>query len=43
MKRLGDILIESGFLTAAGVAEALSAQKDTGKRLGEVITEMVYV
>lgn len=40
MKRLGDILIESGFLTAAELAEALSAQKDTGKRLGEVITEM---
>ncbi len=40
MKRLGDILIESGFLTAAELAEALSEQKDTGKRLGEVITEM---
>ena len=40
MKRLGDILIESGFLTASELAEALSAQKDTGKRLGEVITEM---
>lgn len=40
MKRLGDILIESGFLTAAELAEALSKQKDSGKRLGEVITEM---
>ena len=40
MKRLGDILIESGFLTAAELAEALSVQKDSGKRLGEVITEM---
>ncbi|SEV95213.1 type II secretion system protein E (GspE) [Ruminococcaceae bacterium KH2T8] len=40
MKRLGDILIESGFLTAAELAEALSVQKETGKRLGEVITEM---
>ncbi len=40
MKRLGDILIESGFLTAAELAEALSVQKESGKRLGEVITEM---
>ena len=39
MKRLGDILIESGFLTAAELAEALSVQKESGKRLGEVITE----
>ena len=40
VKRLGDILIESGFLTAAELAEALSVQKESGKRLGEVITEM---
>ncbi|MBO4243136.1 MAG: Flp pilus assembly complex ATPase component TadA, partial [Clostridiales bacterium] len=40
MKRLGDILIESGFLTAAELAEALSVQKESGKRLGEVITDM---
>ena len=39
-KRLGDILIESGFLTAAELAEALSVQKESGRRLGEVITEM---
>ncbi len=40
MKRLGDILIDSGFLTAAELAEALSAQQGTDKRLGEVIVEM---
>ncbi len=40
MKRLGDILIDSGFLTAAELAEALSVQKESGRRLGEVITEM---
>ena len=39
-RRLGDILIESGFLTAAELAEALSVQKESGRRLGEVITEM---
>ncbi len=40
MKRLGDILIDSGFLTAAELAEALSAQQGTDKRLGEVIVTM---
>jgi len=40
MKRLGDILIDSGFLTAAELAEALSAQQGTNKKLGEVIVEM---
>ena len=39
MKRLGDILVESGFLNATELAEALSMQKETGKRLGEVIVE----
>ena len=39
MKRLGDILVESGFLNATELAEALSIQKETGKRLGEVIVE----
>lgn len=39
MKRLGDILIDSGFLTAAELAEALSAQQGTKKRLGEIIVE----
>ena len=40
MKRLGDILIDSGFISATDLSEALSVQKATGKRLGEVITEM---
>ena len=39
MKRLGDILVESGFLNATELAEVLSVQKETGKRLGEVIVE----
>ena len=39
MKRIGDILIESGFLNDTELAEVLSAQKKTGKRLGEVIVE----
>ncbi len=40
MKRLGDILIDSGFLTAAELAEALSAQQVSKKKLGEVIVDM---
>ncbi len=40
MKRLGDILIDSGFISATDLSEALSVQKETGKRLGEVIIEM---
>ncbi|MCQ2467447.1 MAG: GspE/PulE family protein [Clostridia bacterium] len=40
MKRLGDILIDSGFISATDLSEALSVQKGSGKRLGEVITEM---
>ena len=40
MKRLGDILIESGFLSAAELSEALANSKETGKRLGEIIVEM---
>lgn len=40
MKRLGDILIDSGFISATDLSEALSVQKGSGKRLGEVIIEM---
>jgi len=40
MKRLGDILIDSGFISATDLSEALSVQKQSGKRLGEVIIEM---
>ncbi len=36
----GYVLKFNVFLTAAELAEALSVQKETGKRLGEVITEM---
>ena len=39
MKRLGDILVVSGFLNATELAEVLGVQKETGKRLGEVIVE----
>ena len=40
MKRLGDILVDSGFISMTDLSEALSVQKESGKRLGEVIVEM---
>lgn len=40
MKRLGDILLDSGFLTTAELAEALSSQQGSKKKLGEVIVDM---
>ena len=41
MKRLGDILIDSGFLSQAELQEALEAQRSSPskKRLGEIIVE----
>ena len=41
MKRLGDILIDNGFLSQAELQEALEAQRNdsTKKRLGEIIVE----
>ena len=41
MKRLGDILIDSGFLSQAELQEALEAQRasKSKKRLGEIIVE----
>ncbi len=38
-KRLGDILVEAGLITAEQLQEALSKQKVLGKRLGKVLVE----
>ncbi len=40
MKRLGDLLVEAGLLTAEDLERALKVQQETGKRLGEVIVEL---
>lgn len=40
MKRLGDLLVEAGLLTAGDLERALKVQQETGKRLGEVIVEL---
>ncbi|GAB6100346.1 GspE/PulE family protein [Halanaerocella petrolearia] len=39
-KRLGDILVESGFITEDELTEALEQQTETDKRLGTVLKEM---
>jgi len=38
-KRFGEILMEAGVVDAAGLEEALEAQKGSGKRLGQVLEE----
>ena len=37
VKRLGDILVESGQLTEQDIQKALQLQKQSNKRLGEVL------
>ncbi|WP_027339324.1 type IV-A pilus assembly ATPase PilB [Halonatronum saccharophilum] len=39
-KRLGDILVEAGFINEEELQEALRIQKDSDKRLGKVMKEM---
>ena len=39
--RLGEVLVEYGYISEAQVAQALALQKENkGKRLGEVLIEM---
>lgn len=38
-KKLGEILLEEGYLTQEQLQEALEAQRDTGKLLGELLVE----
>ncbi len=42
-KRLGDLLLSSGFIEEAQLTEALRLQKDTGKRLGRIVVERGWV
>ncbi|ADL13279.1 type II secretion system ATPase GspE [Acetohalobium arabaticum] len=42
-KRLGDILVDVGFITEEELQEALEQQKGTEKRLGTVLKEMKLV
>ncbi|MGI6334870.1 MAG: hypothetical protein ACOX1A_09970 [Saccharofermentanales bacterium] len=40
MKKLGDILIESGLLTEEQLQEALLKQRGSGHKLGETLVDM---
>lgn len=42
-KRLGDMLIENGFLTAEQADEAIASQGLTGRRMGEIVVEKGWV
>ena len=42
-KRLGDLLIEAGLISAEQLEKALSVQKKTGERLGRVLINLGYV
>ncbi|WP_080800957.1 GspE/PulE family protein [Arabiibacter massiliensis] len=42
-KRLGDMLLESGYITTGQLNTALGLQKDSGKRLGEVLIDSGYI
>ncbi len=42
-KRLGDMLLESGYITTSQLETALGQQKGSGKRLGEVLIDSGYI
>ena len=42
-KKIGDLLVERGFLTKTQLQEGLKVQSSTGKRLGEVLSELGYI
>ena len=43
VKRLGEILVESGQLTEEDIQRALEMQKGTGRRLGEVLIDEGFI
>jgi len=42
-RKLGELLVETGLLSGEKLTDALSTQKDTGKRLGQVLIEMELI
>jgi len=42
-KRLGEILVDKGYITEKELKSALSKKSETGKQLGEVLVDMGYV
>lgn len=43
IRRLGDLMLESGLLSQKQLEEALEAQKGSGKRLGEVLVDKGHI
>ena len=41
-KRLGDMLVEAGVITNDQLMEALGKQKESGKRLGEILVDLRF-
>ncbi len=42
-KKIGDLLLERGFITSEQLKEGLKIQSSTGKRLGEVLVELRFI
>jgi hypothetical protein len=42
-RRLGDIIVERGLITAEQLDEALTTQQATGAKLGEVLVELGFL
>jgi type IV pilus assembly protein PilB len=42
-RKLGDLLVETGLLPPEKLTEALSIQRQTGKRLGQILMEMEII
>ena len=42
-KRLGDMLLESGYITQDQLGDALALQKDSGKRLGQTLIDSGFI
>jgi hypothetical protein len=42
-RRLGDIIVERGLITAEQLDHALEAQRESGAKLGEVLVELGFI
>lgn len=42
-KRLGDLLVEEGIVSEAQLEQALNAQKNTGRRLGDTLISLGFL
>jgi MSHA biogenesis protein MshE len=42
-RRLGDIIVKRGLITAEQLEEALAAQRESGAKLGEVLVDLGFI